>query len=250
MKALLDFLSKGEPHFIFDFDGTLVPIQNDRHISQLPEKVETILKKLGQRHAVTILSGRSPEDLQLLFANLPVRLAPLNGLDVSVDPLLLNRLRTNLKEILGAEFADVQIECKGPLTALHFRHWNHPEREDRFENEILQKIRHHPLCGQWHVYSGKKVINIEPEPQGKLKFIQRYLQRHPSSPLFFAGDDTNDFEVITYSHPRLWPVWIKDLEGEIPPSSARQTFDSVDAFTSFLKQLSDTLSTRQPPSAA
>jgi len=221
-EAILEFVSIGEPHFVLDFDGTLIPIRETRTDLALPESSARLLRRL-ERFPTTILSGRDLDALAQATPGYRVSRVPLNGLLstealIEVAALLRERLEQPLlREGLG----DVRIEPKGPLTSFHLRHLPE-ERSLAAESGImallLSEIRSLGLEGQWHAYPGKKVVNLEPCGASKQAFVDRYLARHANARLVFAGDDTNDLPVLNWEHPRLMAVAV---EGSHEVATAR-----------------------------
>lgn len=211
MKDLVIFMKKGEPHFVLDFDGTLIPIRSKVKELTLPQETEKALEAIRD-FPVTILSGRNLSDLQLAFNGYPFNLMALNGL---ANPELYFRYAEEIRRILHKiiqekNFSSIQIEDKGALTAVHFRKTGKVELGPQLMDLFSKHLGDLPYFNDWKIYLGKMVVNIEPMGASKAGFVENYLKDHPKSHVLFAGDDTNDLPVFSLTNPRLCALFIKD----------------------------------------
>src|SRR5258708_23448943 len=116
--------------FLLDVDGTLVDIAATPHAVKVPPSLRRVLARLMERTngAVALVSGRSVDDLDLLFD--PLLLAVIgghgaefrliNGADLRMRdaPPLESELRRRLCAIAGG---GVLAEDNGYAGALHYR---------------------------------------------------------------------------------------------------------------------------------
>jgi trehalose-phosphatase len=201
-------MRKGAPPiFLFlDFDGTLVPIQNDPAACVLSPEVREQLEMLASSGAcpVTVLSGRSLADLRKKVAVSGVCYGGNHGLHISgrglefIHPvaedtkrLIVKVGRALLKEIEGLE--GVWIENKGLTFTLHYR------SSGREEEVAARKAFYRVIAGnsgkeRLAVLKGKKVLELMPNAswdKGKAAlFILDSLA--PGCVPVYLGDDLTD----------------------------------------------------------
>jgi trehalose 6-phosphate phosphatase len=190
--------------FLLDVDGTLVDIAATPHAVKVPPSLRRVLARLMERTngAVALVSGRSVDDLDLLFD--PLQLAVIgghgaefrliNGADLRMRdaPPLESELRRRLCAIAGA---GVLAEDKGYAVALHYR--LAPEKE-KIVRDAVAKICAEPWPVPLEVLPGKAVIEIKSAGFSKATGV-RELMRYPPfagrTPIFI-GDDTTDETVF------------------------------------------------------
>jgi trehalose 6-phosphate phosphatase len=193
-----------ETAFLLDVDGTIVDIAPTPRDVCVPGSLRHVLSRLSARTngAVALVSGRSLDDLDLLFA--PLRLAAVGGHGAEFrlvegaslearDALPLDpELRRQLVAIAGA---GVLAEDKGYAVALHFR--LAPERENLVRAAVAA------VCAQsWpvplEVLPGKAVIEIKHAEFSKATGVRKLMTYPPFAgrrPIFI-GDDTTDETVF------------------------------------------------------
>jgi len=210
LKELYKQLSRlSEVHLILDFDGTLIPIRDNRDDLSLPLPTLRALKAITNL-PVTILSGRDDEDLKTAFQDFSFQLVARNGFEESAT---LNQqgvqVRLRLSELLPqTEVAATLIEAKGAMTSLHFRHLKNDNLGPVLLELVSRTIKELGLESGWHAYLGKMVVNVEPRAVSKAKFVADYLAKNTHASVLFAGDDSNDFPVFELNHPRLTRVFV------------------------------------------
>ena len=193
--------------WVFDFDGTLSPIVEDRHAARIHPLCRELLKALSQMpgHFVAVLSSRSIEDLAGRLPLPRVLLGGASGLEwrlpgghrirpgdpvearrekarKAVDPLL-----TRLSFIPG-----VDVEDKGWSVAVHHRHVL-PGVVPMLE-PLLAELQEMPDI---RVYRGPSVAEVQllrnVSKSFGLQRICRILRFDPSTDrILYAGDDEND----------------------------------------------------------
>jgi trehalose 6-phosphate phosphatase len=190
--------------FLLDVDGTLVDIAATPHAVKVPTSLRRALASLMERTngAVALVSGRSIDDLDLLFDPLLLAVVGghgaefrlINGADLRMRdaPPLASELRRQLCAIAGA---GVVAEDKGYAVALHYR--LAPEMEKTVRDAVA-KICAEPWPVPLEVLPGKSVVEIKSAGFSKATGV-RELMRHPPfagrTPIFI-GDDTTDESVF------------------------------------------------------
>jgi len=193
--------------WVFDFDGTLSPIVDDRHAARIHPMCRELLKGLARmpKHLVVVLSSREIEDLAKRVPLPRIILGGASGLEWrlpgghrirpgdlfearrekargTLDPLL-----SRLSYIPG-----VDVEDKGWSVAIHQRHVL-PEVVAMLE-PLLKELEGTPDV---RVYRGPSVTEVQLLRNASKSFgvrtICRILGFDPSKDrILYAGDDEND----------------------------------------------------------
>lgn len=186
-----------------DVDGTLIELAEtpfDTSASaELKELLGTVAGKLGG--ALALVSGRSIEYLDALFAPLRLPAAGLHGVErrkasgvlqgASFNDSQLDRARAALA-LLVQSHAGTLLEDKGRTVAIHYRMAPH------FEPELRQAVLGiaAQLGPNYHVQSGSMMLEIKPRGFDKGAAVKAFLQEPPFSgrtPVY-AGDDLTDID--------------------------------------------------------
>jgi trehalose 6-phosphate phosphatase len=193
-----------ETAFLLDVDGTIVDIAPTPRDVRVPESLRRVLSRLVERTdgAVALVSGRSLDDLDRLFA--PMRLTAVGGhgaefrlssgtmLEGRDAPPLDADLRRRLVAIAGGP---ILAEDKGYAVALHYR--LAPEKENLVRQEVA-KVCAEPWTVPLEILPGKAVVEIKHAEFTKATGVRELMThppfagRHP----IFIGDDTTDESVF------------------------------------------------------
>jgi trehalose 6-phosphate phosphatase len=184
-----------------DVDGTLVELTDSPLETFADDELKAVLTQVAERlgGAVALVSGRSLQYLDALFAPLHLPAAGLHGVE----------RRKASGAVHGASFVDAQldgarialaaltaacpgtsIEDKGRTLALHFRMAPHLESSLRESLIAIAK----PLGSNYHIQEGNMVFEIKPRGFTKGSAIAAFLREPPFSgrtPVF-VGDDLTD----------------------------------------------------------
>ena len=204
----LEALPKAARVFLLlDFDGTLVPIQDDPAACALSPEVRKELERLSAPAAscrVAILSGRSLADLTKRTAMSGICRGGNHGLHISgcgldfihpaaeeTETLIAKTRRTLAKEIRVID--GVWIENKGLTFTLHYRNAGTSEAEQARE-AFYRAVARNPEKERLAVLKGKKVVELMPDvswDKGKAAlFILDSLA--PGHVPLYVGDDITD----------------------------------------------------------
>jgi len=193
--------------WVFDFDGTLSPIVDDRHAARIHPMCRELLKGLSRMpwHFVAVLSSREIEDLARRVPLPRVILGGASGLEWRLpeghrvrpgDPVEArrNKVRGILAPLLArlSFMPGVDVEDKGWSIAIHQRHVL-PELMPMLD-PLLKEIEGTPDV---RVYRGPFVAEVQllrnVSKSFGLRRICRILGFDPSRDrVLYAGDDEND----------------------------------------------------------
>ncbi len=230
-----------------DVDGTLL------HLADTPDGVARsdavcgLLARLlqGLGGAVALISGRTIENLDRLFAPLRLPMAGLHGLEhrdarehltVLGEAGALDHLRAPLAK-LAAAHEGLLLEDKGRALAFHYR--LAPEQGARIEEAIGSLVG---ATQDLRLIHGKMVIEVKPRHADKGSAVRAFMAEAPfrARVPVFLGDDVTDedaFEAINALDG------ISIHVGKSLNSAARYRLDDVDQVLRWLTSLADSLET-------
>jgi trehalose 6-phosphate phosphatase len=188
-----------------DVDGTLIELTDSPFDTCADAELKALLGEVAERlgGAVALVSGRSIEYLDALFAPLRLPAAGLHGVerrkasgavhgasfvDSQLDPARM-RLAALVKTLPGT-----LLEDKGRTIAVHFR--MAPEVESSVRDTVAAVAS--LLGSNYHVQEGNMMLEIKPRGFTKDSAIRAFMQEPPFSgrkPVF-VGDDLTDRDGI------------------------------------------------------
>lgn len=203
---------------LLDIDGTILDFAPSPRQVSVPPDLRQTLTRLSDLTggALALVSGRSIDDIDLIFS--PLRLAAIgvHGAEMRTDSgAPVQKRASPLSEGLKHRLAQIAklgpgifAEDKGYSLALHFR------QSPASESELLRAIR--AICAAVpqeavEILPGKFVVDIKPAAITKGEAVRALMQyppfagRHP----IFIGDDTTDlsvFEVVPEFGGRAYSV--------------------------------------------
>jgi len=223
-----------------DVDGTILHLRDTPDGVEASEQLLGILDAIHGRlnGAVALVSGRSIDNLDALFAPCVLPAAGLHGLqrrsaDGTVhevaEPAALDQLRPALLQLASAS-SKVILEDKGHALAVHYR--LAPERGEDIKRTVEELAR--PYSSELHVMHGKMVTEIKSGLADKGSAIDGFMAEAPFEgrvPVFI-GDDTTDEDGFRYVNAKAgYSVRVGDC-GE---SAARYSLPDVDDVIAWMK---------------
>jgi trehalose 6-phosphate phosphatase len=184
-----------------DIDGTLLEHMDHPDDVVVDSALRTLLARLAANldRSVALISGRSIQDVERLFAPLEVPVAGLHGVEHRdprgvvhrhpMDERALFSAKAHLEQV-AAQNAGLFFEDKGLNLALHYR--TAPALADFAEAAIRAVAR--DLGHRFEIQKGKMVWEVKPGGYDKGTAIDEYLDEAPFAgrvPVFL-GDDLTD----------------------------------------------------------
>ncbi|MGA2983959.1 MAG: trehalose-phosphatase [Terriglobia bacterium] len=183
---------------LLDFDGTLVPVNDNPSAVSLDPLARQVLRRLARHRGsrVYIMSGRRLADLRRRVKIPGVHLLGLHGWErrgATLPPAqkhLLHQAKLWLAERLPA-LPGIAVEDKGYALAVHYRGATLPAV--RVAGQALFAARDHFRPGL-RLLKGRKIWELLPRAiVGKGRATQGLLKGLPADTLpIFIGDDTSD----------------------------------------------------------
>jgi len=202
---------------LFDFDGTLVPLEPHPDKVYVPPPVLDRLQRLQQRAPVGIVTGRSLDDMRRMLVFEPDYLIGNHGIEglpgwerrVGAFERICEGWRRQLQPALDELGREVWIEYKRYSLSVHFLHA--PDREAIARQLTQQFARLDPLP---RVISGKAVFNLlPPGASDKGGAVHELMSLTRASCALYAGDDVTDEHVFALGRDDLFTVRVGAGEG-------------------------------------
>ncbi len=199
-----------------DVDGTLIELTETPFDTRASDELKAVLKDVEERlgGALALVSGRSIEYLDALFAPLRLPSAGLHGIErrkatgamhgASFVDAQLDRVRTALEEFVQ-ERPGTLLEDKGRTVAVHYR------MAPQFEPQVREAVTEvaESLGTNYHVQAGSMMLEIKPRGFNKGGAVKAFMQEPPFSgrrPVY-VGDDLTDLDGFR-AVEALGGVWI------------------------------------------
>lgn len=228
-----------------DFDGTLVPIEEDPAAARLDERTASILRLMAglESLVITIISGRAVEDLYARIRMDDLIYAGNHGLEifgrnlrfVAPEALAAREPLADLCEDLAGRlrpFAGTSIEFKGLTASIHFR------RAAPQDHLAIEETVRAAICrasGLFRLSAGRKVLEIMPRSgwhKGMaVQWIHHHLKEHfrEADLSIYVGDDTSDEDAFS-----VMPDAITVKVGTVPLTLAAYQLPDPAAVHEFL----------------
>jgi trehalose 6-phosphate phosphatase len=191
-----------------DVDGTLLEIVDTPFDSHAGEALKSLLRRVADRlgGAVALVSGRSIDYLDSLFAPLHLPIAGLHGVErrtaagvlygLDIDASRLDAARATLGALVAAHPGTL-LEDKGRTVAVHFR--LAPQFEAVVRRVVADVAAN--LGPSYDVQGGNMMLEIKPSGFSKGAAIEDFMQEPPFSgrrPVFLGDDltDLDGFQVV------------------------------------------------------
>lgn len=210
-QTLLEDYKISNRRLIFiDYDGTVVPFSKNYKDVAPPQEVTKVIRKLGdnKQNAVVLISGRSPEDLQKWFGELPINLVAEHGAAIRKSGnkrwTTIERVDTEWKRVLLPalqKYVDLapgaRIEVKPHSIVWHYRAVS-PYYAQKYAVVIKRAFK--PVLKTYglELLQGNKVLEIKNPRIGKDKAAQTWLNRGYDFMLSIGDDATDEqlFEIL------------------------------------------------------
>jgi len=226
-----------------DYDGTLREIELDPRAATPNADIVTLLHRLGQQQNVdvTIISGRSQEDLEAFLGGHPFRLIAEHGATVrSPGKKEWERFDRNVDYAWKEELLAILrlYEQATPGSMIEEKHssivWHYRKADEEFgawkANQLTEELSaltaNHPI----KVRHGKKMVEVTAAENNKGAAVVRVLEQNDNYEIALcAGDDLTDESMFEISSPRLLTIKIG-----IGPTQARFRVSDPATFRQFL----------------
>ncbi len=193
---------------LLDYDGSLVPFTEHYHDAAPPKSLLGLLRTLqaDSRNDVVLISGRSAEDLQDWFGDLPISLVAEHGAALKKAGTkywqTIEKVDTNWKKTLepilekyAALTPRARVEVKPHSLVWHYR-GAPPYYAEKYAVTVKRVLK--PLLKTYNLelLQGNKILEIKNPRVNKGAAADRWL-RHSYDFMMGFGDDATDEELFT-----------------------------------------------------
>ena len=237
-------LSAGKRIDLFlDYDGTLREIELDPRAATPNADIVTLLHRLGQQPNVdvTIVSGRSQEDMEAFLGGHPFRLIAEHGASLrGPGKKEWERLDRNINYAWKEELLAILLlyEQATPGSTIEEKQssivWHYRKADEEFgawkANQLTEELSaltaNHPI----KVRHGKKMVEVTAAENNKGAAVASVLEQNDNYEVALcAGDDLTDESMFEISSPRLLTIKIG-----IGPTQAHFRVSDPATFRQFL----------------
>jgi trehalose 6-phosphate phosphatase len=197
----------GASAVLCDIDGTLAPIVSDPEDARVPDETRAVLRDLaGGYGLVACVTGRPALEARWMVGieeitysgNHGLELLPPGAEDPVLDPAVADGARRARDFVLDLDAEDVsaaqlRLENKGPIQALHWREAVDQHAAHEGARRIASQAEAAGLVPHW----GRKVLEIRPVAdidKGTAAF--RLLSEAQIEIAVFGGDDRGDLDAF------------------------------------------------------
>ena len=203
-----------------DYDGTLREIELDPRVATPNAEIETLLHRLGHQPTldVTVLSGRSQEEMEAFLGGHPFRLIAEHGASWRrPGEKEWERLDLNLNYAWKEELLPILrlYEQATPGSTIEEKHssivWHYRKADQDFggwkANQLTEELSaltaNHPI----KVRHGKKMVEVTAAENNKGAAVASVLEQNEGYELALcAGDDLTDESMFELNRPRLLTI--------------------------------------------
>lgn len=191
-----------------DVDGAWLEVAETPQRIQISEKIKQLLVTLSVRldGAVALVSGRSLDDVDRLFAPLRFCVAGMWGCEYRESSGCVTRAPLRMEELAAArqklqavvrQHTDLYLENRRYGLAVHFRRVPHLEEEVR----LMVSAACSDLGPQFVVEAGRCYVEVRPSVCTIASTISFFMQQAPFArrvPIFIGGDPRDEwgFDVV------------------------------------------------------
>jgi trehalose 6-phosphate synthase/phosphatase len=229
-----------------DYDGTLREIELDPRAATPNAGIETLLHRLGQQPNVdvTVISGRSQEDLEAFPGGHPFRLIAEHGASLrGPGKKEWERSDRNINYAWKEELLAILrlYEQATPGSTIEEKDssivWHYRKADEGFgawkANQLTEELSALTANNPIKVRHGKKMVEVTAAENNKGAAVARVLEQNDNYEVALcAGDDLTDESMFELSSPRL--LTIKVGSG---PTQARFRVSDPATFRQFLDSL-------------
>jgi trehalose 6-phosphate phosphatase len=245
LRALQEF-AEHSPLCLFDFDGTLAPLDSDPAKVMMSPATQERLQVLQGHAQVGIVTGRSLKDMQRRLSFRPSYLIGNHGLEgvpgTADTHAAMARTCADWKAWLLSRIAAIDpaiwLEDKDYSLSLHYLQARHPEQASRQLFALFTQLQPQP-----RVIAGKSIFNLLPGDSGDKGVAVLQLMRHARNKYaLYVGDDVTDEDVFRLREPGILSVRV----GPAAHSAADWYIHDHDDIEPLLDRLITWLPARKP----
>jgi len=195
---------------LFDFDGTLVPLEAHPEKVHVPDIVLNRLRRLQERARVGIVTGRSLADMHRMLEFTPDFLLGNHGIEglpgwesrAAEFEQICARWQTQLMPQLAEIDKRVWIEYKKYSLSVHYVDTDTLPAVSAMLSDVFEMLSPMP-----RVIGGRQVFNLlPPDATDKGRAVHELMSVTGASCALYAGDDVTDEYVFELNREDLFTI--------------------------------------------
>lgn len=208
-QALKDF-AQDDLLCLFDFDGTLVPLEPHPEKVRVPAIVLDRLQRLQERTSVGIVTGRGLADMHRMLEFKPDFLLGNHGIEglpgwemrTAEYEQICKDWHTQLTPQLAMIDKEIWIEYKKYSISVHYIHSTHLPELSATLTTLFETLSPQP-----RVIGGRQVFNLlPPNATDKGRAVNELMAVTGASCALYAGDDVTDEHVFELNRDDLFTI--------------------------------------------
>ena len=230
---------------LLDYDGTLVDFTPIPVAARLTDHLFDILIKLYNtpKTEIFIITGRSHQETNKIFANLPINIIAEHGAMIRERGTWENQINNNCswkKKVIPvlnqitAECPESFIEEKDFSLAWHYRN---ADSQSGFAHsgELINTLEEIIHSYGLKILDGNKVVEVMTRESGKGIAVKKLFEQNYYDFILSIGDDATDEEMFEFLSHNTKAYTIKVGNGD---TFAKYKFANINDVLFLLKQLS------------
>lgn len=242
-EIVVEFKASRKRMIFLDYDGTLVPFNNDPLAAKPDEELHKLLTKLeeDEKNVLTLISGRDKETLNGWFAEHRINLIAEHGIwlkSCDGDWQMIDNVHNEWKSLIRPlleSFVDrtpgTFIEEKNYSLVWHYRRAE-PEQGELRANELKDELRNMIANHNLEIMEGNKVIEVKVGGINKGVAAMRFIRGNQFDCILAIGDDWTDEYMF-----RELPGHAITIKVGLKNTAASYKVDSVASVRSLLRAL-------------
>ena len=194
--------------FLFDYDGTLVPIVRNPDEAIISDETRAIVEELANRDTVVVISGRDRKFLQGVVGDLPVHIVAEHGALVRkkgekefvMNPAYQEDWKDSIRPILDLyvkRCPGAFVEEKETSLAWHYRTADDQEYALRRAQELAWQLKSFIQPEQsLQIIEGNMVIEVKKTAFNKGTSATTFIDEEKYDFILAMGDDTTDEDMF------------------------------------------------------
>lgn len=200
-----------EIFLFFDYDGVLVPIQNNPDTAYLSKVVKNTLTKLlkNKSFKIALISGRTLSTLKRLtkLNNKKIIFIGSHGFELlykgkasffsNKKVSTINKIRQKAY-VVAQSVANGFLEHKPYTFTYHVRDIKKINLVKKLSRVMKKFLKQNKLHKQLKVLEGKNIIEILPQEVSKGKAVEKIIKQFPGYFYIYFGDDVTDISAFKF----------------------------------------------------